>query len=626
MRNLTLLIALFLTVNIYAQWTTDTDVNTLVAETESGDMKAIGTSEGETYVVFWKSVEAPVNYELRLQLLDVTGNRLLGDDGLLISNAIPMGSFTVTWSVAVDSEDNLLVGVTGTADDTGRVFKLDTEGNHLWGADGVTISGIAFNVTLLPLTSGEALVSWVTGVNAKMQKFDVNGTAVWDDPQEVISGSSKTAPGNMFELSNDDYLMVFHSYNWGISSTLYAQKYNSEGIAQWASPTQLSNKTTTHISYYSGTQDGDTVYFGYKGSHSNRFDSYLQRINPDGTLPWGINGMDFDVNETDYEMDTRIAFSSGSQYVWSMCTYTDPNQTDHGEYIQKFDKGTGARQLTDNAKAVYAISSDDKVHASDLFLVDDQPFFLLKSGTDNGVTPTTLDVLLLDSNGDFAWPEEVKPMATYEANKSRTHLTRTVNNQSVAVFIEDKSEGSKMYAQNFIHETEDLGKIQGFVRDAETNLSIDGALITAVRSDNEVYTVETPFGSHYHMMLPAGTYNITCASSGYETSTVTDVVIVADENTNLTFYLEPVKIITGIYDANDQQINIWPNPASSEVNIQFNDEISRLLMFNHSGQLVYETNTISNTLNLNVSEFESGIYFIKVFSRDNVITRKLVIE
>ena len=86
MKNLTLLIVFFITVNMNAQWTTDTDVNTLVVESESSDMKAIGTSDGQIYVVFWKSVAAPANYELRLQLLDALGNRQFGDDGILLGN------------------------------------------------------------------------------------------------------------------------------------------------------------------------------------------------------------------------------------------------------------------------------------------------------------------------------------------------------------------------------------------------------------------------------------------------------------------------------------------------------------------------------------------------------------
>ena len=58
------LVTFIASMNCYAQWTTDTVLNTLVADSEGGDMKAIGTSEGKTYVVFWKSVAPPVNYEL----------------------------------------------------------------------------------------------------------------------------------------------------------------------------------------------------------------------------------------------------------------------------------------------------------------------------------------------------------------------------------------------------------------------------------------------------------------------------------------------------------------------------------------------------------------------------------
>ena len=86
-------------------------------------------------------------------------------------------------------------------------------------------------------------------------------------------------------------------------------------------------KTTTYNSSYSSAKDNDVIYYGYKANGSNHFDSYLQRINSDGTLPWGINGMDFDINQTDYEMDTKIAFAPGSQFVWSICNYTNTGQS-----------------------------------------------------------------------------------------------------------------------------------------------------------------------------------------------------------------------------------------------------------------------------------------------------------
>lgn len=429
-------------------------------------MKALGASDGKTYVVFWKVVAPPTNYELRMQVLDTDGNQMLGADGALVSNTIPMSTFTVIWNIFIDANDNLYIGATGTGGgDPAFAYKLDSGGNHLWGTDGINV-GAGFAVTILPLSSDEAIVSWFPGGSSIMQKYDASGTAVWGSTQSIINGGNDTVPANIYELSGGDFTLVFHSLLGGISSNLFAQRYDGNGVAQWGAPTQLSNQTTVFNRSYGGVQDGDVVYYGYFGSTGNRFDSFLQRINADGSLPWGINGSDFDTNQTNYEMDTRIAFNDGMQDIWAVCTYTNTSQSEKGEYVQKFDKTTGDRGLTDTAKVVYAISSDDNVHAGALQLKDDSPLFLLKSGMDNGVSPTTLGVVYLDENGAFVWPEESRPVATFSANKRRIQYTQPVNNQSVAVFIEEKSSEPKIYAQNFLDEElsiDDLAVLDGVV-------------------------------------------------------------------------------------------------------------------------------------------------------------------
>jgi hypothetical protein len=463
-------------INGNAQWTTDTVLNTLVADSEVGDMQAIGSSEGKTYVVFWKSVAPPINYELRLQILDVDGSQLLGNDGMLVSDAIPMSTYTVIWSIVTDNEDNLYIGITGTGSgEPAFVFKLDAEGNHLWGPNGVNVA-TGYSVTVLPLSTGEAIVSWFPEGESVMQKYDASGNAIWGSTQSIIEGGNNTVPANMFELTNGDYIMIFHSLTFGINSNLFAQRYNSSGVLQWTNPTQISNYGTVFNTTYDGLQDGDVVYMGYKASPGNRFDSFLQRIDADGTLPWGINGSDFDTNQTDYEMDTKIAFKEGSAYIWSSCNYTNTSQSEKGEYIQKFDKETGARMFTDNAKEIFPIGSE-KVHAGSMYLINDSPLLLIKDGLDNGVSPTSLHALMLDENGDFAWPEETRPLATYSANKRRIQFTKPANNQSVTVFIEDKGAGSKIYAQNFTEEILAINDHEfesnlSFVNPVTTNLEV----------------------------------------------------------------------------------------------------------------------------------------------------------
>jgi hypothetical protein len=432
-----------------AQWTTDTDVNTLVAESGELDMQARGTSDGKTYVIYWKNVGAPTNIELRLQVMDADGNRTLGNDGILVSDQLPMSTFTVIMNSVVDADDNLYIGVTGTEDFSAYAFKMDIDGNQLWGANGISM-GTGVPVTILPLSSGEAIVSWHDSGAAVMQKYDASGTAVW--PTTKTIGSGNTVAGNLFELAGGDFEIVYHSVLSGINSNLYAQRYDTDGNPVWASAIQIADRATAFNRSYTGVQDGDVVYMGYFASAGTRFDSYLQRIDPDGTLPWGINGSDFDTNETDYEMDAEIAFQTGSQYVWAVATYTNPTQSERGEYVQKFDKDSGARELTDNAKVVFPIGNDIS-HSGSLRLRNGNPLFLMEEGENNGVSPTTLNVVYLDENGDFAWPEETRPVATFAAAKNRVNFTKEANMQNVAVFAEDKGTGLKIYAQNVEDET-----------------------------------------------------------------------------------------------------------------------------------------------------------------------------
>lgn len=452
MKSIITILAIFGVTLLHAQWTTDTDANTLVAESGELDVQALGTSDGQTYVVFWKNVGAPTNIELRMQVMDADGNQTLGNDGILVSDQLPMSTYTVLMSTTVDVDDNLYIGVTGTdGGDPAYAFKMDVDGNQLWGANGINV-GSGNKVTILPLSAGGAIVSWLSSSGAVMQKYDETGSAVWPTVQPLTTGSGLAAPSNFFEVSGGEYIAVFHKLLTGINSFLYAQRYDVDGNQVWTNAVQISDRATAFNRSYTGLQDDDIVYMGYFASAGTRFDSYLQRINPDGILPWGINGSDFDTNETNYETETEIAFQSGSNYIWSICNYTDSSQNQRGEYVQKFDKNSGARQFTENAKVVFPLGSD-KVHAGSLQLKNDSPLFLIKEGFDNGATPVTLSVTYLDENGEFAWSEETRPVATFQASKARVQFTLPVNNQSVAVFAEDKGNGKKIYAQNVIDET-----------------------------------------------------------------------------------------------------------------------------------------------------------------------------
>jgi hypothetical protein len=103
---LTLFVTLSLCFSGKAQWNPLLDQNLLISK-PGGSSFAATTSDGKTYIGYWKSVPAPINFELRLQILDKFGNKQLGADGIKITDQIPMSTYTVVENTAVDSSDNL---------------------------------------------------------------------------------------------------------------------------------------------------------------------------------------------------------------------------------------------------------------------------------------------------------------------------------------------------------------------------------------------------------------------------------------------------------------------------------------------------------------------------------------
>ena len=81
----------------------------------------------------------------------------------------------------------------------------------------------------------------------------------------------------------------------------------------------------------------------------------------------------------------------------------------------------------------------------------------------------------------------------------------------------------------------------------------------------------------------------------------------------------------------ENSIQIFPNPASKFINIEFKNELANNLqieIIDQSGKLVY-SNKISkpsNSIKIDVSKFATGIYFAKIRFNNNVITKKIIIE
>jgi len=428
---------------IYAQWNDNTYVNELISTLPVADMQSAPTSDGKTWVAFYD--ENGSNYDMRAQLIDANGFKLLGPDGMLVSNE-PSGTSTYVFNVCVDASNNLIIAYQDlrSGPPEAVLFKISEAGTQLWGSTGV-ILGAGLSPYPAVLSTGEVVAAWIGNTTLEIQKVTTSGTLAWSSPITVMVGSSNTTRGQLIANTSGKFTMVYQKLGAGISSTLYSQMFDNSGNALYAA-LQICNQTTAPYTYYSIAGEADTTYFGYFSSTGNRFNSFLQRINPNGSTPWGMNGSNFNTSTgtTDnYQNQTSISLTPGSSYIWSVCTFSDPNQTVYGVYIQKFTKASGGRQFTDAGKVVYPIGSTDYQQCGNLALIYDTPMFMSYDAN------YKIYATRLDANGNFLWPVNTVELSstTSTIGKMRYGFTPDGPNRCAGTWTEQRSSNYLGYAQ-----------------------------------------------------------------------------------------------------------------------------------------------------------------------------------
>lgn len=278
------------------------------------------------------------------------------------------------------------------------------------------------------------------------------GAFVWGTMADVVPATAthRTFPGHILPLSDNGFIHVFHNRtsSFGTASTFWAQRYNSSGVAQWTVPVQLSNKTTAYNREYFPQMNNDTLYLGYFGATGVRVgDAYVQKLFPDGTIPWGINGSDFSTDATaNFELETRIAVTPSTRTVWATSLITSTSQSSQGTFVQKFDMTSGARQFTDFGKAMYPVMAQPYIIPIGISTFSDN-LPVLMIGKYNSAISQYFYATKLDNSGNFVWPGDTVALAKTEASKGRMGLTKAINDQAVAAWTENKGTEDRPYAQ-----------------------------------------------------------------------------------------------------------------------------------------------------------------------------------
>lgn len=172
-------------------------------------------------------------------------------------------------------------------------------------------------------------------------------------------------------------------------------------------------------------------------------------------------------------------------------------------------------------------------------------------------------------------------------------------------------------------------------------------IVEKTTTGNVATNGETEFNNVMMKMLPnANGTTLGALSIGNAVS------LTESYNMNLTFMeeLTDLAVIVFVQDNNDKNVlqsemmdisisteienkfnsrntvNLFPNPANGIISLDSDLEIEQIIIFNLMGKIVYELARPANTINIDISNLESGVYLFKVISSEGSIVKQIIVQ
>lgn len=375
-----------------AQWSSDRDVATPIfgADAEYYWAEPCIGADGK----IWYLVDKPsstamedlkiTTYDWRLQAVSPDGTRLLGDEGMLISN-YENTSWTVCGQLIHANADSTVTVVIRDCRNHGdqvtnyTAYRVRPDGTHVWDEDGVPVDNAMLAdgnaaMSITELEDGSNVFAWLwNGDNTtavSMQRITKEGEPQWDPYETKLSGSFNDYP-YLVKSTENRFILV-----WGRTSSEYltAMSYNADGTEAW------SKRVTLYTGGFGSTPawikikvkssgDGGAIVTWYDDRDASQIEfPYMAYVKADGQLGY-VNAEGKADICLGYDMWRHIQTDvipdgQGTGFL-AIFNQTDMNQSWYNACVQHvsldgdLDYGESGRELMpidDVHKSVYYIS------------------------------------------------------------------------------------------------------------------------------------------------------------------------------------------------------------------------------------------------------------------------------
>jgi hypothetical protein len=669
---------LVMAVMVRAQWSNDPSQNLRITQlpTEQALPKVAITPDGYCYVC-WFSIENG-DYSVRLQRFDVHGNKLWGDEGMVVSDH-PTETWLTDYDLDCDPYGNAVIAFQDIRTGYNDVFAycISPSGNFLWGADGLQLSNnpdFEASPVVAVTAAGSTVVAWQRAPDGgytyvMAQKISSSGQLQWGDGLIIQDSDQNVTWPRLFPVENDSIMLFWHKDTgvpWSPGRDLYAMKYDPAGNPLWSDPALIySTPGAPIIASLELEGDGANGIFltWYAVPSYNHFSVFAHYMDFNGNLLFPANGVEMATGLQNNHMYPGLAHLGNTNELLVFWSEQDANQTMRGIYGQKLT-ATGQRLWTDNGKEFIPLGDKDpsilKATSTGTYAIVIYHYYDFGNYAD-----CMLKAMCIDKDGEYVWEDEHVLLSSVESGKIHLEISPYLNDQVIAFWEDDRNGVSDIYGQN-IHIDGSLGPgTSGLLPDPDTVwfitpehaingrvlklINITGSQVTLNHVDScglYWYRLSLPFPLP-HVMNASDTVEITLyvnipvSEQGYKGYIYEDFHAVTDLDTCRAVIAIDEQLISGIntpeHDG-DISITCHPNPFSERIHISLlnrSDQNTDVSIFTVEGEKV---NTLhSGLLSAGKHEIDwpgtaddgsrlpGGLYFLRIMNDGEALVVKIIL-
>jgi subtilisin-like proprotein convertase family protein len=333
----------------------------------------------------------------------------------------------------------------------GDIFaqKLDMSGLPLWGSNGNSIiSGFGGQFDLKVISDGEqgAYLVWRTSPNSfqnyslHAQRINNSGNKLWGSSNVTIQSGLGTTLWQFIVMNEDGDLLITWPLDLAApnSMDIYVQKVDKDGNIKWGS-NGLPVCLTTGLSLLgskiiSDGNGGAFVCWSDNRSGGSNSDIYAQRISSSGTPLWTANGIPICTKAESQNTIGIISDQNGGAIIF----WEDIQSSTYNICAQRIDS-TGNKLWEPDGRVLY--STTNPFSQIEFVLDKNKEIFFLWSTLEGNIYAQKVDY-----NGNLVWASPVTICAT-QSSVSYLAASKSDINGIVIVWLDNRNVNYDLYSQ-----------------------------------------------------------------------------------------------------------------------------------------------------------------------------------